>query len=427
MDTLDTIPVDSDDSGSIMSAENYTSEAYISSSDEHDIPENKLQLLLNRIREEIEKVDTEKEKKRNEFITDVNSLIDSIHSKKIDIDSRIDLFYTDKKAQLEKALSEAKQLNSLYETSSNEIIQRNLTKMISEFLYSTENLLRRETVFEGSNLFVEKDIGHLVRPIYEKPVRRYFAELRAKPRKIISTKDSFFILQNDFIIYDLQNKAIVVNEDRKILDMCATYEGRLSYLAINDGIFYVKLLEYDNYGQCEYFINKREIDAQSIVYGVFKDCIMLRSLRSKTAYYFEKPYLNETNFKNEIDIEKDNYYHKTFFDGIFTANETKVEYFNVDRTQRLIINIKSYPKDDLSLYGDIINKLIENQKLLSKSNELVIINQRNETANSIEQDRIFKGKNLLDYRITENEIVFCLSDRNDSKMITLEFYPNLTM
>lgn len=394
-----------------------------SSSDERETTELNLQRLETKIKAELDQIDTKKNQKMNKISEDVHSLLENVVKQKDEIEKKVDKFYVEKKLKLQRALTDASRLHNLFQDTNNEIFERNLLRMMKEFLYTTRNLLNTDTIFEGSTFLKSKHIGSLIEPIFEKPKKSFTYQLDALPSNIISTSDGFLALQRDDVIINLQSKKVVVKEEGRIININPTYDGQLSYVLLQNNKYRIKLMNYDNFGKNEYVVDKNDVDPKTLMYGIFEDCIILRSRFSKRTYFYEKPFLSLIVWENDLENDPSKVRHKTFPEGLCIADESTIQFFDVKKVMRISFDIDFLPADNISMYNDIFAHILKDKKLMRKRDELLLIDKNHEIALSVEQEKVFPKNNLVDYMITDKEVIFCLTDRLNPKMVSIHHYP----
>ncbi|CAD5114571.1 unnamed protein product [Dimorphilus gyrociliatus] len=376
------------------------------------------------IEKEINNTDNECEKQKNIIDKAVTKYIASLHKQQETIKDEIELFYADKKSNLKRALSDTQRLEDFNRNSQNPIVQRNLKKMAKELMYATENIINKMKYFElKENYKYENNIGKLKTPIYEKPIKEHIILLNSQLKKVIATKKGFLAWQSNNKIIELNYGHTVVSEKNDILDICSTFDNRLSYIVYVDSKFYCKTLNLENDEWIMRSFSYPFNNLSSIMFGVYKKNIIISSDNGKTHFY------HRTNLEvSEIEdktSKKKPISHKAFKKGLCIDFGDELEYFSDFNADKIFLNIKTSTIQDFSLYDNIIDKLIEGEQIFCSEKDFVLFNVKSGEGYLIEHEKIFPGKRLLEYQLTNSHIVFCLLDIENPKMITIQYYPVL--
>ncbi|CAD5114573.1 unnamed protein product [Dimorphilus gyrociliatus] len=378
-----------------------------------------LQSLRSTVEHELNEIDKNREidkKKMDQFIM---NLITFILKQKMSITNEINEFYAEKKATLQQAISDTKLLHELQISSTNAIIQRNLLNLTKEFLYSTKLFFKKYTIFEKSLLTIDKNIGDIIETAYEKPIKEHSIRLKEQPSKVILTNKGFIALNRCNEIINLETQISLVSENRDILDISTTSDGNLAYLKHLNDRFYCYIHNLENNESNEICLPILELIPSTVMFAVFKGYVFISSHSSSVIYRFEI----SSSMLTSIETQGTMHSHKVFMDGWCMASAFKARYFDFNEQLHYDFDIKYVKKSKFSLYEDIIQKINKGIKIFTDDGFIYLINSESKLADAIEEDKIFNGKTLREYKITNEELIFCLSNRGDTIKVTIQYYP----
>ncbi|CAD5114570.1 unnamed protein product [Dimorphilus gyrociliatus] len=374
--------------------------------------------MTNRIGDEQERI-------KQERILDetVNELIVSIKEQKENILDEMDLFYSEKKFSLQQALSDVKRLQDLHENSTNPIICQNMEKMKKNFIYSTKNLLNKVAIYSMSEFAQTKNIGGIIKPIFEVPFKEELIELSKPITRVIATKIGFLALQNGCEIIEVKTKKCLISEKDEILDIYSTYEDNLAYIQYREGRFYCKEINLEYRQTEEVRLPKCKIDPLTVMFGVFRDNIIIRSCNSKETFIIERKTLCCETWSNKLHKMNRNFTYKVFNNGLYYIYNSSVICYDSDFKRSYKRKAVSCSINGHSMYSNIMNKILEGYKIIGHDDKLILFSK--ESTYYIQQDYMFKNKSLIDYKVTSENIIFCLMDRANSKKLYIQSFPHL--
>lgn len=380
----------------------------------------KLQYFSNTLTKRIERVDDEYEK-QNQILNDtLNEYVNCLKKQKEEIGNEIKNFYDHKKLSLQNALDDTKRLNEFHEKLNNPIIRKNLNKMADELIYLTENLMNK-VIFFQKNFDHLNSIGELETPTYEIPIKEHIILLQTPPKKIIHTKKGFLSWHENNKIVELMFGRTIISEKENILDVCSTFDNRLSYIVHVDSKFFCKTLNLENDEWVMKGFSYQFDSLSNIKFGVFRKNIIITSGNGKVRYI---PRTDVKAIEHEkVSSSKLSFIHKSFNEGLCVDYKDHAEYF-LDNGEHVKFSIKKQETTNYSLYDNVINELTKGLQMYSDTDNLTIMDIESKLGFTLEQEKLFPGKRLMDYHMNNNQVVFCLSDKENPRIITLQYFPN---
>lgn len=383
--------------------------------------------LDEKIKEEMLKIDINCLEQKEQLNVFVNELVLSIKDQHINLSAELDDFYNDKKAKMNQALIDTNQVKDFHKNLTNELLHTNVEKMMNKLYYSAMNLIEKNGYFKENDNFKIHKIGKIIKPIFEKPLKAYKLETKIEPSRIISTNNGFIALQNNCQIYQIKPGKCIFLKRSFIQDIAPAYNNQLSYMTVKNSRYYCKIVSLDNY-VCMIKCNlQRKVVKSKLMFGVFNKNIILNVNTGKT-YFYKKPSLKETSIidKNLTRNEKSINY-KSFQNGLCIEYDSYIEYIFDETMDSIAIDIDhSYSlrnNNNISLYQDIITNLLNGKKLISDDEKVIVFDENLLSAFSIPNDLIFPGKILKEYRFFNDEIIFCLREKDNSKAFSFQHYP----
>lgn len=379
----------------------------------------KLQYFSNNLINKIDKIDDECEKQKDLLNDTLNECINCLKLQKDKFEDDLCKFYDNKRLSLINALEDTKRIEEFNNNLNNPIIKRNLNKMADELIYITENLMNKVTLFKR-NIDHINGIGELNTPPYELPIKEHIILLKTTPKKIVHTRKGFLSWHDHNKIIELMFGRTIISEKEDILDICSTFDHRLSYIVHVNSNFYCKTLNLENDEWIMKSFSYQYDDLSDIKFGVFRKNIIITSGNGKIRYIPRTD--AKASDKEKESTTKFSFNHKCFNEGLCLDYKDFAEYL-LDNGEHIKFCINDQITSSYSLYENIINELLKGRKMYSDNDKLIIIDIDSKTGYSLQHEKIFPGKRLMDYHMDNNQIVFCLLDIENPKMITLQYYP----
>ncbi|CAD5114574.1 unnamed protein product [Dimorphilus gyrociliatus] len=372
------------------------------------------------IEQEIDKVDYQREEQQKIVNNSITELITSIKKKRESIMEQIDNFYTDKKVNLAKALEDINRLEKLQQNSTNFINPKSLQKLTKDFIYSTNNLLEKTIHFDRKDQCLSGEIGKLIKPLYEIPIKELSIKFDNSPKKIITSRKGFIVLETDYRIIELESGKRLISTAKKILDICRTYDNNLAYLHFDKDRFICTIVNLDIHESSDTILPKCNIDSSTVMFAVFKHSIIIGSQKGEKVYFYDITSSRMIDLENKSEI----FDNKSFTNGLCVGGSSQIAIFNSIDGFYHQFNIRENESHNYSLYDSIIHKLNEGREIFCTNHNIFIIDEQTWTATLIEQDKLIKGFTLKECNITDIEVKLCLIHLNDPKHICIHYYPN---
>lgn len=371
------------------------------------------------IENELEKVNIQRQDQEKVVNDSMTELLNSVHSQHTEMKKKITLFFEDKKRTLKKALEDAKLLKQLDKNSSCDLIKKHLKKLTEDFMYSTRNLMERTVMFDEKFNYENKCIGKLVMPLFETPIRNQTIKLDKEGRKIVSTKRGFYVLHDDNEIIKLSSRKCIITSDRKILDICSTYDHNFSYITYDKRQFCCKILDLDTHNWQTITLPECDVDPLSVMFGVYRTGILIGSKKRHKLFFYDIETLVLKIFANE-DLFLS---HKSFSNGLCTANAYAAKFYDIIKDMSYQMDIQRLDTENYSLYDCLIRKINEGKNIFCNSLEVMIIDFQLRTVTCINQSKLFEDWTLEDCRINDEEFILCLSNLSHSNQYSIQYYP----
>ncbi|CAD5114572.1 unnamed protein product [Dimorphilus gyrociliatus] len=387
------------------------------------------------IQQQFKRLKINREKRIESLDRSIKKHVVALYRKRNRFVSEIDVIYEKNKSELKQTKNVIKDLLETTKNMEDTYSRDSFRLNIKDYLESCINEMHKAEIYDKYSFLSELDKVKIVEHTFERPISELSFQLVVKPRKIIDTKVGFLVLLGRSRVYALFSEALLVEDDNEILDICPTYNRDLAYIQYIKGVFYYKevVLEGD-------YINERIRQRKGIplverdscpsmaIFCVFKDSILLKNENSFDECLFKKSNYRPMSYlkddRNDLfQYSKDNY--KTFPHGLCRILGSFIEYYSSEAKFTYLIRIVPIVKEYPSVSNEIISKLNEGYEIFSIRNQHFLVHFGKKVGFSLDNDAYFNGKILLEYRIEGEMVMFCLTDKDKSKNITIDRYLNL--
>lgn len=398
-----------------------------------EFSDDDFELFSNKLQHKINKIDDEKMIALHKLNTEISTLMISIHDKQEEIQSEIELFYTEKKNNLKHVLSYIERLYKNRKKISDKILKRDFTKMIENVKYYADNLMRKKGIFQKSESLNNIEIGCLKIPNYEKPIKEICIKIDKKLNKIISNNSGFYYLKDSKEIIELQTEKIIYRVDGKIDDISLTYDNEISYMQLLKSTSTVSIIKKPFYSLEYYTIQKQirkkkyEDDTEDNENNDIKNFAVLKDF---ILIYKRNCLISRNKKTNEITLipnntDFDERFQCHFIDNnyLYDLNDNKFTLWNFEENDNRLINYKELIEGEDTFLRKIIDYLNNGYNMLCNKKYIYLINKDNQLIFRIEMKKIFPNERVLNYRRLNQQIIFCLTCLDDKCKIIFKYYP----
>ncbi|CAD5114561.1 unnamed protein product [Dimorphilus gyrociliatus] len=381
-----------------------------------DLPKLESYTILRQMAiETLQTIDIVKQTELSKINNEKMNLIEKLQGKENSLKDEIEKFYTNKKSLLNMFLDEITTLEEYEENQTNIINDITINELHEKLEKSLKFCIKNKAIFEKiDNLVDNFQIGNICFPILNNPDDEECYTLNINMKKIISNSITFFGLSQMGNIFDLTMKTFY-RTSHLIKDICITYNGKLSFIANSrSGRLTLYILS-----DCNHITHTIAIptDKKRFSYDVLeREFILYESnlitfVSLSNGKQLRKLELNDTRFYN----------HRIFGDSMFISLQDRIITIKLDSLIRedVIINMKS---ENFNLRRAIVEKIKNGQFLLSNPTDLYVIDPIKKSASSYQTNRIFRNENLLDYRITNQKVIFCYSSLQSNRIFTFKHF-----
>ncbi|CAD5114566.1 unnamed protein product [Dimorphilus gyrociliatus] len=388
--------------------------------DEIEFSEDDFSLFINKIQGKIEKIDEEKRIALHKLNTEITSLMISIHDRQEDIRTEIELFYSEKKDNLKNIVSYIERLYENRKKIPDKILKSDFSKMIENVKYYADNLMRKKGVFQKSDSLNGLEIGNLKIPNFENPIKEEFIEFHDKIDKVISNENGFYVLRNSCEIVELQRNQVIYSVDGKIDSITMTNDNRISYIQLLKSSATVSIITKPFYSSEYYTIQKQSNERFTEQFAVLKDFILLyqnSTIVKRHKKTTETVSLSSRIMKFEHNIVMENV--------LYNISDNLLVFADLEKNEWKDIIIQELDEGgNKSVLRKIIDYITTKGFLVVCANEnIILICPQSLLAMTIKMERVFPQERLLNYRIDNEQIIFCLSCLEDESRLIFKYFP----
>ncbi|CAD5114641.1 unnamed protein product [Dimorphilus gyrociliatus] len=370
---------------------------------------------------EIEKIQEDKKIELKKLDHEKKYLTAEINKKEAILKEELESFYKDKETKIRNLIDETKTFQNIQEGMTSALFQSGLNDMREKLISCIDHNIKRKAVFNRSQSVF---MGEIFYPHLDEPAKQFCIQLDRIPTKVVFKNPGFYALvhidepQRSEIINIEMNK-VMMSSETDIGDLSRTYDGRLSFISLWNEIptiFFLDTCGIVNGSREVSYLNK---NAPLPLYFYLKDNICYFSTRILHVYNKQhNTYLFSFILKEDVKI----FDSRIIEDDIYIVDSRqKVVYF--DTIGQKMIEIPIYFKEGpFSFQKDIISELKNGSFILSSGDFLFFIDPMAKTAVGFKMDIIFPDGLLLNYCMTDEEVIFCVADHDDESRLKLKYF-----
>ncbi|CAD5114558.1 unnamed protein product [Dimorphilus gyrociliatus] len=336
---------------------------------------------------------------------------------------RMDLenVFDEKLSTLNKLVKEMKMLKEYYDRTTNKNLQNDIKKMAEKLIYCIGNILKMKAYYEKCEPVKGVEIGKMIIPPFENPIGEQIVDLEFVPKKIVANDDGFYCTSESRLsIIDIEKKQIVLSNTFAIGDISITYDGKLAFIAHSVSAIPAVFI-YSNSTHC--FKELTLIDQLNKTYTnylpyfhILKDDLVLYDTEYKLSMKS-----NRTRLLSKCQPAKIPEDSKIIDNVLYETTEVG-SYISATSDDRKAYITCYIGKRQISVVRNLINELNKGKFLLSTKCFIFIVDPSENSAEVYETQTIFGEEYLVSYRMTEEEVIFCLGTSTNEKLFKFRRY-----